>query len=84
MDDICINKTRILGRLHDVAEEVCDRCYRGHYPFANEDGSWSHGVDETDEGSNNWIAPEPCPAGPIWELIEEIEKDHHEKETSDE
>lgn len=68
-----LDPDRILRRLRQCADELCDRCYQGHFAWRNEDDTFSHGVDEVGDESTQYAPPEPCPAGPIWELIQEIE-----------
>lgn len=55
----------------EVAGRFCDRCKDEEHVFPPDEGysEWSHGVHERNGVTLN---PMPCPAGPLWSLVEEI------------
>lgn len=60
------------NRLIHACREICPRCALGHFPVF-EGLIFTHGIDESSEGSGTFIPPEPCTADPVWRVIKESE-----------
>lgn len=69
MSDLKIPRARI----EQLCRDLCDRCAQGHFPWLDESGRYSHGTDESGEGSDVWIPPELCAAEQVRKMMAEIE-----------
>lgn len=75
-----MSTTDLIKKLRNVAGRICTRCAFGHLPSL-EDGEWLHGTDEIQRNKGDlnksifYCPSEPCDAGPVWDVIAEIEAD---------
>lgn len=46
------------ARIQQLCRDLCDRCGRGHFSWLDESGRYSHGTDESAQGSGVWIPPD--------------------------